>query len=587
MSHDHKLVCGSLFVLFAATHVGCAGSGLKNMFTRNETDGYHSLEELETDEQSVAETEVSGDEVEKSSMVTRLSSWRPFSKTEPTEEETSAVVDADTSDADSEDAGRSPRFLGRAFAKRESVEPDPFLSVEPKLAAGPESPSFHAVPDAEIAKIDEKSKRVEDEFAIQGSPKPKSAKDAITGSRKDQHQSESTVADTNAVALGASRKVDPTGSKSANEDDALAKRFEQHFLLNSVGTVAQSEKEATAVGNDRRQKVSTRVESKKRELSSLGERQIDQFDFLLAAQQEADETTSEFQRNADAEQLQDSNRSASTAKKSRNSLAAFDQLIGIVGSEASREGAQVTNTATQIPEKKSAALDINVADAEALFGAAAARQSKSLLQPETSFGTESTDRHIARSSAWSQKSENSEEFESENSRHEKPESRSDRNRDHLADAFARHAQINSRSGNEHTHHASFGAPPASAGNVEGAEHSIVKSSSIRLSNASAPSNEHGIVTANYGKVQSHVISDSVATETSALSDARFTAAPVAPGSGQESVSDVGSATTRPGLVQSFSTRNWLLLIGGVIVIALLFAPGRTRRLTMNGRPANG
>jgi len=39
-------------------------------------------------------------------------------------------------------------------------------------------------------------------------------------------------------------------------------------------------------------------------------------------------------------------------------------------------------------------------------------------------------------------------------------------------------------------------------------------------------------------------------------------------------------------VQSFSTRNWLLLIGGVIVIALLFAPGRTKPLTMNGRPAN-
>ena len=492
MSHHHQLVCGSLFVFFAATHVGCAGSGLKNMFTRNETDGYHSLDELETEEQPVAETEIPGDEVEKSSLVTRLSSWRPFSKTEPTEEETSAVVDADTSDADSEDAGRSPRFPGRAFTKRESVEPDPFLSAEPKLADGPESPSFNAVPHAEIAKIDEKSKKVDD------------------------------------------------------EDDALGKRFEQHFLLNSVGTVAKTETEATAVGNDLRQKVSSMAESKKRELSGIADRQIDQFDFLLAAQPESDETTSEFRRNADAELSHDSKRSASTARKSEHSLAAFDQFLGTVGSEASRE----TNTTARIPEEEVAAMDINVADAEALFGAAG-RRSKSLPQPETTLGMESSDRHIARSSAWSQASENSAEFEWKDSRHEKPESASDSNRDDVDDR------------------------------------STVKPSNIRLSNASALSNEHEIVTANYGKALSHGVSQSVATETSALDDARFTADPASSVSRQESVSDIGSASTRPGLVQSLSTRNWLLLIGGLIVIALLFAPGRTRRLTMNGQPVNG
>ena len=62
MYQKHKLICTGLSVFFAATHAGCAGSGLKNMFTRNETDGYHSLDELSVEERAVAEAEKSEDE---------------------------------------------------------------------------------------------------------------------------------------------------------------------------------------------------------------------------------------------------------------------------------------------------------------------------------------------------------------------------------------------------------------------------------------------------------------------------------------------------------------------------------------------
>ena len=587
MSQHHKLVYSSLFLFFAATHAGCAGSGLKNMFTRNETDGYHAIDELETEESKVAATEVAANETEKPSMATRLASWRPFSKAEPTEDETSAAVDAASSDEDSEGAGTSRRFLGRAFTKRDPVEPDPFLSAEPKPADGAESPAFNALPNHEIAESHDKSKKAEDEFAFEAGQKPKSANNAM----KRQRHPESTDADTKAVALEASRKADSGGS-SDDEDDAIAQRFEQHFLQNSIGTVAKTKTEAVATGNDLRQKVSTRAESKKRELSSIADRQINQFDFLLAADSDSNGETSGIGRNVDTRQLKSSKRNASIIEKSGDSLAAFDQLMGTESSVASHAETEVTeieltNTAARSSKKKNSALDINVADAEALFGAAAARQNTRVTQSETAHRTESSDLDADRSSAWSQASENLEGFEREDSRQGRSGSKSDRDRSDVTSAFARHLSGTSDKLKARIHNAAFSAPSASAGNVAGDNSSAEETPDIRLSKTSAFSDEHRIVTANYGTAQPNVVGHSAGTETSTDGHAQLTAAPVAPVSPHESDSEVGDNATRPGLVQSFSLRNWLLLIGGVIVIALLFAPGRTKPLTMNSRPANG
>ncbi len=580
MSQHHKLVYGSLFVFFAATHAGCAGGGLKNMFTRNETDGYHSLDELETEEQSVTESEVSADEAEKTSMATRLASWRPFSKAEPTEEETLAAGDAETSDA--KDAGRSPRFLGRAFGKREVVEPDPFLSAEPKLADQAESPAIDAAPESKIAKSDDKSITAEDEFVMESGPKPESGKDAAAGIRKVQHPSESK----DAVALAASRKSEATASHSADDDDALAKRFEQHFLLNSVGTLAKAESDAATTAKDQGLKTASTAETKKREVSRIADRQIDNIDFLLASDPAPVEKNSGLRRHTNTKPLQPSTRSDSTVDKFETSLAAFDQLIGPENSDATRDKIPVKRKVTQPPRKKAAALDINVADAEALFGAAAARQNTRLKQSEAAHRMEELDRQVAGSSAWSQGSDNSEGFRWEDGSQEEPGTQSDGNRDDLANDFARYAQVSSGSGKGRTQNPLFGAPPASAGNVEDDDDSTAEPHAFRLSSASTSSSGHRILTANYGTARPIVVDNSAGTGTSAAGDAHFTTAPVAPVSQLEPTSETASTAVRPGLVQSFSTRNWLLLIGGVIVIALLFAPGRTKPLTMNGRPAN-
>jgi hypothetical protein len=580
MSQHHKLVYGSLFVFFAATHAGCAGGSLKNVFTRNETDGYHSLDELETEEESVTESDVSADEAEKTSMATRLASWRPFSKAEPTEEETLAAGDAETSDA--EDAGRSPRFLGRAFGKREVVEPDPFLSAEPKLADEAESPAINAAPESKIAKSDNKSTTAEDEFVMGSGRKPKSGKDAAADIRQVQQTSESN----DAVALGAARKPEATASHSADDDDALAKRFEQHFLLNSVGTLAKAESDAAATAKDLGLKTASKAETKKREVSRIADRQIDNIDFLLASDPAPSGKNSGLRRHTDTKPLEPSTRSDSTVDKFGTSLAAFDQLMGTEVSDATRDEIPVKHKVTQPPRKKAAALDINVADAEALFGAAAARQNTRLKQPESAHRMEELDRHVAGSSAWSQGSDNSEGFSWDDASQEKSGTQSDGNRDDVANAFARYAQVSSGPGKGRTQNPLFGAPPASAGNVEGDDDSPAEPHAFRLSSASTSSSGHRIVAANFGSARPIIVGDSAGTGTSVAGDAQFTAAPVAPVSQLEPTSETVSAAARPGLVQSFSTRNWLLLIGGVIVIALLFAPGRTKPLTMNGRPAN-
>ena len=583
MSRHHKLVYGSLFVFVAATHVGCAGSGLKNMFTRNETDGYQSLDELESAEKSVAETEISEDEVAKPSVVTRLASWRPFSKTEPTQEEPLAATGGDSSDA--EETGTKPRFLGRGLTKRESVEPDPFLSAESTHVNGSESLSVDAVTHQEIEPIDDESKQADEEFAFKASPKPRSAKGATTSSRRGQLQADSTAVDTNAVALGASRKVHSTESSNADEDDLLAKEFEQHFLITSRVAVAKHKTDAVAIGNDLRQKIS-RAESEKRELSESAARRINQFDFLLSSDSDSEGTSSELGPNPAIEPLQGLKGNASTAEKSENSLTAFEQLIGTEGSDAASDETEVTHTVAG-KRKQVSPQDIDVADAEALFGAAAVRQNTRVLKSEMAHRAELSDRHADRSNPWSPASENSEEFEGEDSQLEKQGSSSNDNQVDVARAFARHLSDSGGKGKARIHNTAFGAPMTSAGNVEDVDDSAQETPDMRLRESAAFSHAPRIAMTNYGTDRPPVIREALATETATSGDPLFTAAPLAPIPVETSVSEVTSTTTRLGLVQSFSTRNWLLLIGGVIVIALLFAPGRTKPLTVNSRPVNG
>jgi len=585
MSQHKKLVCGGLFVFFAATHVGCAGSGIKNLFTRNETDGYQSLDELEAKLAAEADAADAESKEVKPSIAAKMASWRPFGTAKPGEED----PDAQLSKADETTATRSSVFDSLALSKRDSVAPDPFLGAEPKVASG--SPKVSPSTDTKIAKTDKNRATSNEPTDVKSLVKPASQKVKDIPITQVRDEAESEEAD--AKALGAFRKPDSSATDSrasqSNDDDAsLAKRFEQHFLLNSVGTVAN----AKTSGNDVPQESpadAPKAASKKRSVADLAERQIDQFEHLLADDPAPNRKASGFGRDSEAAPLKAVKRTVFSAEKSAESLFEFDQLVDSTNNHSVNNKTPQARKTAQSRDSKSTAWDVNVADAETLFGAAAARQSS--LTPHGESGADAVDadfsyQETTRRNESSRPQKNSSDFEWNDP---KPVNTASQMRDgstEISGALGRFTESNAAVGRRRNSDKEFGAPSVSAGSLEGDDCSVIETADIRLSNASAYATDHQVVTANYGNAPQKIVVHPAAAETFVADDARFTAAamapvaPVMPVSGLNPSVDTASQATRPGFVQSFSMRNWLLLVGGIIVIALLFAPGRTKPLTM-------
>ena len=153
---------------------------------------------------------------------------------------------------------------------------------------------------------------------------------------------------------------------------------------------------------------------------------------------------------------------------------------------------------------------------------------------------------------------------------------SDENSEDASDALTRHIRSNAGATRHQADTTRFTAHPVSTGNVPGNDAFAVQTADVRLRNASTSRSDRQVITADYGTSSSTGATDQFTT----AGNVSLTTAPAPPVDDMESA-DAGSHTARPGLVQSFSTRNWMLLIGGIIVIALLFAPGRTKPVTMN------
>jgi len=562
MSQYRNLASGGFVLFLAATHVGCAGSGLKNIFTRNETDGYHSIDELEAEERKLAKAEEPGDAEESPSIAARMTSWRPFSKPDATEEDDYAAYESDPSETDSEERAKSSNPISRAFAKRDSVGSDPFLETESADSKRPTPETFKSAPGRELAKLDAKSAAVENEFAFTHEPKAKLDKEAKV------------------AAIKAPAKSDPAGT-DAEDSDALARRFEQHFLLNSAGTVATAEAaDSVAASADKLQKKAAKIvasaDSKQRDISSLAEKQIDAFDYLLGSDSSNSEKISASKSKPVAEPLKAARTRDVVDESTTNSLAAFDSLVAAETNNFSHSVVEAAHTVTQETKRTSAAVDINVADAEALFGTAAARQNAREIRPANVKTAQAA---------------NNEGMDSEFKWNEtrRPNAGEESGFEYAGTPGSTVSRLRSNAieGRKLFHNAGFGAPSATAGNIEDDDCSIVATENSDVSVKTAFASHNQDVTTRTGRNRSNVVIHPAAVESSRNGDVHFTAAPVAPIPELESTDRVASATSRPGLIQSLSVRNWMLLIGGIVVIALLFAPGWTKRATLTSRTANG
>ena len=192
MTQSAKLINGGLALILISSS-GCAGNGLRNMFSRNETAGYKTLEELE--EERIAAEKNSEDE-----SGPRFASWLPFGK--KTAEETESIAAADDVVDESEEAQKSG-WWRNPFRRQETIEADPFLENE-----------------------------LPTEVAVAGKKDARAKAEEVASAAKS-----TATKDVAAVKDKAVKTVSATNDLEAGEeDDLLVEKFEKHFQQTTEST---------------------------------------------------------------------------------------------------------------------------------------------------------------------------------------------------------------------------------------------------------------------------------------------------------------------------------------------------------------
>ncbi len=247
MTQSGKLINGGLALILISSS-GCAGNGLRNMFSRNETAGYKTLEELE--EERIAK-ENSADE-----SGPRFASWLPFGK--KTADETEAIADAGDAVNESKE-GQKSGWWKNPFRRQETIEADPFIENE--------------LPTEVVVANKNEAKAKADEAAA--AVKAKTSKDIA------------------AVKETAVKKVSATTAGAAEEDDLLVEKFEKHFQQTTETAVTSADEgsdlivagiEGKAAAADASQK---KIASSATKANTAADKKLAEFEELLAANKTA------------------------------------------------------------------------------------------------------------------------------------------------------------------------------------------------------------------------------------------------------------------------------------------------------------
>ena len=249
MTQSAKLINSGLALVLISSS-GCAGNGLRNMFSRNETAGYKTLEELE--EERIAAEKNSADE-----SGPRFASWLPFGKKNA--EETESIAAADDAVDKSEETKKSG-WWRNPFRRQETIEADPFLENElptEVIVAG---------------KKDAKAKAEE----VASAAKSKAAGDVAAAKNK----AASTVKTVSAT----------TEPEIGEDDELLVEKFEKHFqqTSESTGKAAEEGSDSFVAGIE-----GAAAASKKKAAASAGtvssaaDKKLAEFEKLMAAKKES------------------------------------------------------------------------------------------------------------------------------------------------------------------------------------------------------------------------------------------------------------------------------------------------------------
>lgn len=599
MSQPFK-ICLSGCSIVCLMLAGCAGGGLKNMFSRDDTAGYRTLEEIEAEE--------AGKPLDKSEVADatpdddkpRFASWLPFGKKE--EAETKDLLAEAETRADTEvESSKYGKWWQRPFKTRDPYESDPFLAdadettktdddvkSDSKDAKKPSTRTVASSTETDTEKIP----------AIQAAEsKSKAGSNEVASSTKK---------DSSVRPVSGSKTLDE--SKTEPADDALlVEKFEEHFRKDTLEAAEQADEAEPLIVAGKTAAEKTTRDAKSR-VQKTSDEKLNELEQLLAdrrttavkareqqAKAESKVSTQATKTETAAEDLFATaskaeagvrKKSSDVARTAEKELSSFDRLLMEANGELPVPEKSRTTTVASKPSTKSASStksktasteDVRVASAEDLFGTESSRSESSSRKTKSKTKSASTSFSASDGFDWHQ-SERDDAMAPSAPQKEAiartivfEESRPPRTNSDMAPAplndtpemVRDRAVAKTNAGSAKTR--SSGSPFRTV-------------SSARLVDGD---NGDGARTATSSKSGSSFEGDGFFTQgplevPPALAKARVSA---------DAKSDVASNTSASRF--QMTGRHWMLLIGGLIVVALLFAPGGKKHLSAGPGPVQG
>lgn len=587
---------------------GCAGGGLKNMFSRDDTAGYRTLEEIEAEEagKPLDKTEIADATADEDKP--RFASWLPFGKKEEAETKDLLAEAEKTADAEVE-SSKYGKWWQRPFKTRDPYESDPFLADadEPTKTdddVKSDSKDARKPSTRTVASSTEKDK--EKTPAIQpAEPKSKAgSKDLASSTKKD-----SSVRPVSGSKTLDERKTEPA------DDALLVEKFEEHFRKDTLEAVEQADEAEPLIVAGKTAAEKTASESKSR-VQKTSDEKLNELEQLLAdrrttavkkareqqAKAESKVSSQAAKTETAAEDLfaTGSKAEAGVRKKSSDvartadkELSSFDRLLMEANGELPVPEKTRTTTASTKPSTKSAPSaksktssteDVRVASAEDLFGTEPSRSESSSRKTRSKTKSPSTSSSASDGFDWHQ-SERDDETELTAPQTEAiartnvfEQSRPPRTNSNMAPA-----PLNDTPDTVHDRAVAKTNAGSAKTRPSGSQFRTV--SSARLVDGD---NVDGARTATTPKSGSSFEGDGFFTQAPlevppALTKARVSADSKADASVGAASSDASASTSR----FQMTGRHWMLLIGGLIVVALLFAPGGKKHLSAGAGPVQG
>ncbi len=240
------------------------------MFSRDDTAGYRTLEEIEADEAKKAEGETAVADAD--SEKPRFSPWLPFGRKSDAAGTTDESVAA-TKPSEEEVSPKYGKWWQRPFKTRDPYESDPFLAEGDDMAAE-ESDKVAGVKKPETRTVSSEADRNPLKKPEIEATKSKTADSKVASTEK----SESAKKDSNVRPVSGTRNV---AEDDKTEDELLVEKFEQQFRNNTLAA-AETMDEAEPLIVAGKAKAESAAKETKSAAQKTSEAKLNELEELLA-----------------------------------------------------------------------------------------------------------------------------------------------------------------------------------------------------------------------------------------------------------------------------------------------------------------